>query len=234
MTFFTIVTTTLIMTGAILFFYFFEGPFYEKVERFMNATAKSFNRFLLFILPLILILVVFLPISAIKINDSITVFNISISSNYIDLILILFLAAVHTIKEKTHSSFSELFHAYDSKEETKCVVFANQVVACLLFITINYCFLGINSAIAWWVFLLGRFVWLDQIDKTQIGCFKKGIRTQGALCTFLYSCIFGVIFILSYYAAKLIPNTISDGIPWGIAFGSIISLIVMTSCEKVK
>lgn len=224
--------TTSTFLAAVLLFCFFGESQYEKIQHCMAHTAKSLNRFLLFILPLILSLIVFLPITAIKSKESFNAFGVSISSNYIDFVFLLLLAVFHIVKGKTKSSLSDLFQAYRTPTETKSVVFVNQVIACLIYITINHILFGINGAIVWWTFLIGRFVWLDQIDRSQMRFALDGLRTQGIWKTLLYACIFSLILIPAYFTAKYIPDYVSNGVAWGISAGSIISLIVLSKFEK--
>ena len=221
---------------AAIVLYFLGENTYKRIESKLKSLSDWIGRLILFILPLLLTFGTLLLITYVKIFGSFNRWSNIINSNTIDLIFIsilfVFHLCRHLIYSKTKVSFLESLHAYKSAKDVEGVLFLNLALACALFSCVCFRYFK-QGGLVWIVFLLGRFVWLDKIDKDQICILVTGIKAQKWL-TLLFGGLYWFTLDQAYSVSALIPDYLSQGIMWGIVNGAIISLLILFSLEAPK
>lgn len=229
--------TALVIIVALVVLYFLGENTYKRIEGKLKSLSVWSGKVILFILPLLLTFGTLLLITYVKIFGSFSRWSDIINSNTIDLIFILILFIFHLcrhlIYRKTKVSFLESFHAYETEKDVEGVLFLNLALACTLFACVCFRYFRAQDGLVWIVFLFGRLVWLDKIDKEQICILARGIKAQKWL-TLLFAGLYWFALEQAYSVSSFIPDYLSQGIMGGIVIGAITSLAILLFLEAPK
>lgn len=237
--------TAFVIDGCIVWVYIWGNRNYEKANEVLRITDKPLHKFLLFIVPTLLVFASIMPCFLVRLSKDSSTDNPLLeimqflNGSGLDIIFIMIFCG-QIVKLLIGSRSTPVYGAENvGKDEApqmkndKNVVMLNLVGACVL--NIFFCFM-----LAYWdgaaivlAITLSRFFWFDVPDTGSIEAVIEGVKLQGGVKTLIMNAVFVIVFFLAYKFV-VIPEDIFVGIGSGVALGVIIAFAFLFISEKQR